>query len=228
MNRPFPLIRMQGIRKSYPMARGEVEVLKDVHLQLQPGQILAVVGASGAGKSTLLHIIGALDRPTQGNYYYMGKDVLSYSERRLARFRNQTIGFVFQFHHLLPEFTALENTMIPLMISGKGSRKENAEKALGLLVEVGLEERASHRPTELSGGEQQRVAIARALANDPEILLADEPTGNLDTRTSQTIFDLMIRLNHQRGLSMILVTHNMELAQRTNFQMRLQDGVILD
>ncbi|MGA1864838.1 MAG: ABC transporter ATP-binding protein [bacterium] len=228
MNNSGPLLKMEGIRKSYPMGTGEVEVLRDVHLMLPPGGMLSIVGVSGAGKSTLLHIIGALDRPTEGYYYYRDKNVFSYSERKLARFRNKTIGFVFQFHHLLPEFTALENTMIPLMISGKGTRKENANKARGLLAEVGLEERKAHKPSELSGGEQQRVAIARALANDPELLLADEPTGNLDTRTSQTIFDLMVKLNKQRGMSTIIVTHNMELAKRTDCRLRLQDGKILD
>lgn len=228
MNNSTPLLKMEGIRKSYPMGIGQVEVLRNVHLMLPPGGMLSVVGESGAGKSTLLHIIGTLDRPTEGYYYYRDKDVFEYSERKLAGFRNNKIGFVFQFHHLLPEFTALENTMIPLMISGKGTRKENANKARGLLAEVGLEEREAHKPSELSGGEQQRVAIARALANNPELLLADEPTGNLDTRTSQTIFDLMVKLNKQRGMSTIIVTHNMELAKRTDCSLRLQDGIILD
>ena len=228
MNNSTPLLKMEGIRKSYPMGIGEVEVLRDVHLMLQPGGMLSIVGASGAGKSTLLHIIGALDRPTEGYYYYRDKNIFTYSERKLAKFRNNTIGFVFQFHHLLPEFTALENTMIPLMISGKGTRKENANKARKLLAEVGLEAREAHKPSELSGGEQQRVAIARALANDPELLLADEPTGNLDTRTSQTIFDLMVKLNKERGMSTIIVTHNMELAKRTDCRLKLQDGIILD
>jgi len=228
MNNSTPLIRMEGIRKSYIMGAGLVEVLKDIHLELKSGGILSIVGASGAGKSTLLHIIGALDRPTNGIYYYKDKNIFTYSERRLAKFRNQTIGFVFQFHHLLPEFTALENTMIPLMILGKRDKGEIMDKARNLLVEVGLGDRASHKPSELSGGEQQRVAIARALVNDPEVLLADEPTGNLDTKTSDIIFDLMTRLNNQRGMSMILVTHNLELAKRTNLKLRLQDGIILD
>ena len=228
MNNNIPLIRMKGIRKSYFMGMGQLEVLRDVHLELQSGGILSIVGASGAGKSTLLHIIGALDRPTEGYYYYKDEDIFTYSEMKLAKFRNNMIGFVFQFHHLLPEFTALENTMIPLMISGRGTRKEITDKARGLLAEVGLEAREEHKPSELSGGEQQRVAIARALANDPELLLADEPTGNLDTRTSQTIFDLMVKLNKQRGMSTIIVTHNMELAKRADCKLRLQDGVILD
>jgi lipoprotein-releasing system ATP-binding protein len=228
MNNSAPLLKMEGIRKSYFMGIRQVEVLRNVHLMLQPGEMLSIVGASGAGKSTLLHIIGALDRPTEGYYYYRDKNIFAYSERKLAKFRNDTIGFVFQFHHLLPEFTALENTMIPLMISEKGTRKENTNKAQELLAEVGLEAREAHKPSELSGGEQQRVAIARALANDPELLLADEPTGNLDTRTSQTIFDLMARLNEQRGMSTIIVTHNMELAKRTDCRLKLQDGIILD
>ena len=228
MNNNILLLKMEGIRKSYLMGAGQIEVLKDIHLELQSGGILAIVGASGAGKSTLLHIIGALDRPTKGDYYYKGRNIFNDSERKLAKFRNCAIGFVFQFHHLLPEFTALENIMIPLMILGKGTKKEMINKARGLLAEVGLEAREAHKPSELSGGEQQRVAIARALANDPELLLADEPTGNLDTRTSQNIFDLMMKLNHQRGMSMIIVTHNMELAKRTDCRLRLQDGVILD
>ena len=228
MNDPNSLISLRGIHKSYHMGGEELDVLKDVDLELKSGTILAVLGASGAGKSTLLHIIGALDRPTKGHYFYKGRDVFRYSERELARFRNQTIGFVFQFHHLLPEFTALENTMIPLMILGKRDKGEIMDKARNLLVEVGLGDRASHKPSELSGGEQQRVAIARALVNDPEVLLADEPTGNLDTKTSDIIFDLMTRLNNQRGMSMILVTHNLELAKRTNLKLRLQDGIILD
>ncbi len=228
MNNNAPLLKLEGIRKSYFMGIGQLEVLRDVHLVLQPGGVLSVVGASGAGKSTLLHIIGALDRPTEGYYYYKGKDIFTYSERKLARFRNSTIGFVFQFHHLLPEFTALENTMIPLMIAGNGTKREIMNKARTLLAEVGLEAREEHKPSELSGGEQQRVAIARALANDPELLLADEPTGNLDTRTSQNIFDLILKLNKQRGMSTIIVTHNMELANRTDCRFRLQDGVILD
>ena len=228
MNDPNPHISLKGIHKSYMMGGGALEVLKDVNLELTPGEILAIVGASGAGKSTLLHIIGALDRPTKGEYLYKGKDVFGYSDRQLARFRNQSIGFVFQFHHLLPEFSALENTMIPLMIFGKRDRREVMDKARGILEEVGLGDRESHKPSELSGGEQQRVAIARALANDPELLLADEPTGNLDTKTSDKVFDLMTRLNHQRGMSMILVTHNLELAKRTDLKFRLQDGAILD
>lgn len=222
------LLKMTGIHKSYPMADRRVEVLKGVDLELEFGGILAVVGASGAGKSTLLHIIGALDKPTTGKYDYKEREVFKYSDRELAGFRNSAIGFVFQFHHLLPEFTALENTMMPLMISGKLGKEEIKEKAQMLLTEAGLEDRKFHKPSELSGGEQQRVAIARALANDPELILADEPTGNLDTQTSHSIFDLLIRLNSQRGMSMILVTHNMELAKRAKCRLRLKDGVILD
>jgi len=210
------------------MGGGLVEVLKGVSLELYPQQIMAIIGASGAGKSTLLHIIGALDRPTFGDYLYNERDVFKQTNRELAFFRNMKIGFVFQFHHLLPEFTALENIKIPLMISAAKDKAEMEDKAMMLLKEVGLNERVFHKPSELSGGEQQRVAIARALANDPELLLADEPTGNLDTYTSGAIFDLMIRLNNQRGMSMILVTHNMELTKRLSLCHTLQDGVILD
>ncbi|MGA1844015.1 MAG: ABC transporter ATP-binding protein [bacterium] len=228
MNNSVPLIQLKDIHKSYPMGSGCVDVLKGIDLMLQQGGTMAVVGASGAGKSTLLHIIGALDRPSKGRYHYKGMEVFGLSDRKMARFRNRTIGFVFQFHHLLPEFTALENTMIPLMIAGTLVRREIEERARGLLVEVGLEHRESHRPSELSGGEQQRVAIARALVNEPELLLADEPTGNLDTKTSESVFDLMIRLNEKKGMSMLVVTHNRELAGRAAWQLRLQDGMIVD
>ncbi|MBN2374053.1 ABC transporter ATP-binding protein [bacterium] len=222
------LLKMTDIHKSYPMAGMQVDVLKGVDLDLESGGVLAVVGASGAGKSTLLHIIGALDRPTKGGYHYKDHDVFKCSDRELAGFRNSTIGFIFQFHHLLPEFTALENIMMPLMISGKAKKEEIREKAQTLLKEVGLENREFHRPSELSGGEQQRVAIARALANDPELILADEPTGNLDTQTSHSVFDLLVGLNSQRGMSMIFVTHNMELAKKAKHRLRLKDGVVLD
>ncbi len=228
MNGIPPLLKLINIYKSYPMGHGWVDVLKGVDLELNPGQIMAIVGASGAGKSTLLHIIGALDRPTKGIYFYGNKEVFALTNKEAAFFRNNKIGFVFQFHHLLPEFTALENVMIPLMISGKKNKEDILLKARELLAEVGLDDRESHKPSELSGGEQQRVAIARALANDPELLLADEPTGNLDTRTSNDIFNLMIRLNNIRGMSMILVTHNIELTKMVNCCHRLQDGIILN
>jgi lipoprotein-releasing system ATP-binding protein len=222
------LLKMEDVHKSYPMGGDWIEVLKGVSLELKPGGIMAVVGASGAGKSTLLHIIGALDRPTRGNYMYRDQEVFARTNSELSRFRSSAIGFVFQFHHLLPEFTALENTMMPLMISKRHQKEEMREKAQKLLAEVGLQNREFHIPAKLSGGEQQRVAIARALANDPELLLADEPTGNLDTQTSLAVFDLMLRLNAERGMSMIVVTHNLELARLAGSWLHLHDGVIVD
>ena len=184
------------------------------------------IGASGAGKSTLLHILGALDRPSSGRVTYRGQDLFAQSDRELADFRSSTIGFVFQFHHLLPEFTALENVMMPALIARK-ERRQAEQAARALLAEVGLEHRLLHRPGELSGGEQQRVAIARALVMEPELLLADEPTGNLDARTSETIHELLIKVQKQTGISMVVVTHNERIAARMERVVRLQDGLIL-
>jgi len=184
-----------------------------------------VVGASGAGKSTLLHIIGTLDRPTSGKIYYEGVDVFSLNDERLARFRNEEIGFVFQFHHLLPEFTALENVAMPAMIMGKKFQRVK-ESALGYLKAVGLEDRAFQRPPNLSGGEQQRVAVARALMNSPKIILADEPSGNLDSANAQILHDLIWNLSRQYGHTFIVATHNESLARKADRTVRIVDGVI--
>lgn len=220
-------IRVENVSKTYHIEAKDLQVLKQVHLQIRERAMLSIVGASGAGKSTLLHILGALDRPTQGNVYYNGEDIFRLNDAKLARFRNQHIGFVFQFHHLLPEFTALENVMMPLLIrrTPPGTAEE---KAQAVLKEVGLEARVNHKPGELSGGEQQRVAIARAIVNEPSILFADEPTGNLDTKTGERINEVLRGLNENLGISIVLVTHNIALARTAERIIHLRDGEIVE
>jgi len=219
------LLEVVDLCKSYQSGDRVVDVLSGISLQIRSGEIIALVGASGAGKSTLMHIMGALDRPSSGTVRYMGEDLFRKSERQLATFRNSSIGFVFQFHHLLPEFTALENVMMPALINGL-ARGEAMSRAASLLDEVGLKQRVSHKPGELSGGEQQRVAVARALVMGPKLLLADEPTGNLDMKTSESIHQLFTDLHASRGLTVLVVTHNEKLAARTDRQIRLLDGKI--
>jgi len=221
------LLETVDLCKSFRDGDRVVNVLGGISLQVHSGEIIALLGASGAGKSTLMHIMGALDRPSAGTVRYMGEDLFRKSESQLATFRNSAIGFVFQFHHLLPEFTALENVMMPALINGM-SRKEAMDRAESLLAEVGLKQRVSHKPGELSGGEQQRVAVARALVMDPKLLLADEPTGNLDMKTSESIHQLFTDLHARRGLTVVVVTHNEMLAARTGRQIRLLDGKIQD
>jgi lipoprotein-releasing system ATP-binding protein len=211
------------------MAGKEIQVLNGISLKFHKGEIVAIIGASGAGKSTFLHILGALDSPTSGKVLFEGTDICSKNDTERAQFRNEKVGFVFQFHHLLPEFTALENVMMPGLIqSGNGSRKWNRKTiendAQDLLHRVGLSERLSHRPGALSGGEQQRVAVARALLLRPSVILADEPTGNLDTNTSNKIFDLIKELNHQNGTAFIIVTHNEKLAMAADRIIKMVDG----
>lgn len=220
------LLTVKGLCKNYCMGADTVPVLKGIDLEVAQATTTALVGASGAGKSTLLHILGALDRPSSGLVTYKGQPLFSKSDRELADFRSRTIGFVFQFHHLLPEFTALENVMMPALIA-RTERRQAELTARALLGEVGLEHRLLHRPGELSGGEQQRVAIARALVMEPELLLADEPTGNLDTRTSEAIYELLVKIQKQTGVSMIVVTHNEGIAARMERVVRLFDGLIL-
>ena len=203
-----------------------MEVLKGVDLTFSQGEKAAIVGASGVGKTTLLHVLGTLDRPTSGKVLYEGKDIFNLNEKDLALFRNREIGFVFQFHHLLPEFSALENTMMPCLIQGLPKR-EAASRAEAILNLVGLQERLSHKPGELSGGEQQRVAVARALVLGPKVLLADEPTGNLDTQTGESVFDLLQELNQIKGVTLIIVTHNLKLAEKMTRQIQLVDGKTL-
>ncbi|RMH13664.1 MAG: ABC transporter ATP-binding protein [Gemmatimonadetes bacterium] len=203
----------------------ELHVLQGVELRVDPGEVVAVVGASGAGKSTLLHLLGALDRPTRGEVRVGGRSLAGLSAEALAAVRNRYLGFVFQFHHLLREFSALENVMMPMLIAGM-ERAEARRLAEERLAAVGLAGRLDHRPGQLSGGEQQRVAVARALANDPLVLLADEPSGNLDEHTSERLHDLLFELRDRRGLAMVLVTHNRELAARADRILRLEDGVL--
>ena len=200
-----------------------MEVLKGVDLTFSQGDKAAIVGASGVGKTTFLHVLGTLDRPTSGKVLYEGKDVYTLNEKGLAHFRNREIGFVFQFHHLLPEFSALENTMMPCLIQGI-PKKESVSRAEAILTLVGLKERLSHKPGELSGGEQQRVAVARALVLEPKVLLADEPTGNLDGKTGESVFDLLRELNRIKGVTLIVVTHNLRLAEKLSRQVQLVDG----
>ena len=229
------LIETSQLRKSFTMRAGELHVLKGIDLSINEGEMVGIVGASGVGKSTLLHILGTLDKPTIGKVFLNGIDIFSLDEDSLATFRNETIGFVFQFHHLLPEFTALENVMMPGLINkgsrGQGSKglsyKEIIKKAEVLLNEMGLSERKGHRPGELSGGEQQRVAVARALVLEPKIVLADEPTGNLDTETGEELFNLLIHLNKAKGITFIIVTHNESLSGRCHRTLRMVDGRIL-
>lgn len=216
-------IQVQQLYKSFGNGTKRVEVLKGIDLSFARGEMAAIVGASGAGKTTFLHILGTLDRPTSGKVLYGGKDIFTLNERDLARFRNQEIGFVFQFHHLLPEFSAVENTMMPCLIQGM-SRKEAAQRAEAILTLVGLKERLSHKPGELSGGEQQRVAVARAMVLEPKILLADEPTGNLDSKTGASVFALLQELNHLKNVTLIMVTHNPSLAAQMPRQILLTDG----
>jgi len=221
------LIEVREVFKVFGNGDKRVEVLRGIHLTFPRGERTAIVGASGAGKTTLLHILGVLDRPTSGKVLYWGEDVFRLNERELALFRNREVGFVFQFHHLLPEFSALENTMMPCLIGGL-SKKEAANRAEAILTLVGLKDRLPHKPGELSGGEQQRVAVARALVMEPKVLLADEPTGNLDTKTGDSVFDLLLELNRVKNVTLVIVTHNLQLAGRMSRQIRMVDGVPME
>jgi lipoprotein-releasing system ATP-binding protein len=218
-----PLVSVAGVRKTFHHLGRPLEVLRGIDLEIGAGEVIAIVGPSGAGKSTLLHCIGTLDLPTAGAITITGRDVTQLEGAQVAALRNRAIGFVFQFHHLLPEFTALENVQMPGLIAGQ-SRKETEGRARALLGEVGLAERATHRPGELSGGEQQRVALARALFLEPAILLADEPTGNLDSATSEAIHDLFFDINGRRGTTIVVVTHNTVFAERMPRIVRMRDG----
>ncbi|MBM4313305.1 MAG: ABC transporter ATP-binding protein [Deltaproteobacteria bacterium] len=219
------MIRVENLNKTFLKDGLKIEVLRDLNLQVAQGQSLAVVGVSGSGKSTLIHILGTLDQPTSGAVLFDGVDVFTWPEKKLAAFRNRKIGFVFQFHNLLPEFSALENAMMPALIR-RIPKTEARRKAEAILGEVGLGDRMTHKPGELSGGEQQRVAIARALILEPEILLADEPTGNLDTETGKKIEAILLALNSAKRITLIVVTHNQSLADRMSQQIGLRDGRI--
>ncbi len=220
---PNALVVASNVCKSFQHMGRTLEVLRGIDLDIFEGELVAIVGPSGAGKSTFLHCVGTLDVPTRGSLRVDGEELTTLSGSRLAELRNRTVGFVFQFHHLLPEFNAVENVIMPGLIQGK-SRREMEPKALALLDEVGLKERALHRPGELSGGEQQRVALARALVLEPKLILADEPTGNLDSATSAQIHDLFFSINRQRGTTIVVVTHNASLAASLPRVVTLKDG----
>ena len=229
MNSPnggAPPLVARELRRSYPGVSGpELHILRGVDLSVEWGEAVAIVGASGSGKSTLLHLLGALDRASGGSVHVGGADIAALSDEEAAELRNRRIGFVFQFHHLLRDFTALENVMMPALIRGEGMPAAGT-RATKLLDQVGLGERLSHKPRKLSGGEQQRVAVARALVNDPLIILADEPTGDLDTATSEDVQDILFEMKERHGVALVVVTHNRELAGRTERVLRLREGVL--
>jgi lipoprotein-releasing system ATP-binding protein len=221
------ILKAENIYKSFKTVKKvSLEILKGISLEIEAEKITVIVGASGAGKSTLLHLLGALDRPDSGEVIYKNNDIFKLSDERLAKFRNKNIGFIFQFHHLLPEFTALENVAIPQMINGT-SLKDASEKSKELLETVGLSERAEHKPAELSGGEQQRVAVARALANNPQIIFADEPTGNLDSANSDAIHKLIVELKEKYNKTFVIVTHNQNLVELADKVFEIKDGKLI-
>ncbi|MCS6296618.1 MAG: ABC transporter ATP-binding protein [Nitrospira sp.] len=220
------MIDVVDLYKTFPMGGRELVVLNNINLRIQRGELIAIMGASGAGKSTLLQILGTLDRPTKGTVSFEGQNLFQLTEQQQAEFRNKRVGFVFQFHHLLPEFTALENACLPAMIQ-KREMADVVGEATKLLGEVGLGDRLHHKPGELSGGEQQRVSVARALMQQPDLVLADEPTGNLDTHTGDALFALLRQLNRSRGTTFVIVTHNDKLSAQADRIVSMQDGTII-
>jgi len=221
------ILSASGVCREFQTIEGTLAVLKGISLEVRRGQVAAVTGASGVGKSTLLHILGGLDKPSRGEVSVSGTSFTGMSEAELARFRNQKVGFIFQFHYLLDDFSALENVMIPIILAGK-SHAQAARRGELLLEQVGLSDRQTHRPKELSGGEQQRVAVARALANETEIVLADEPSGNLDTATGRKLHELLFRLNAENSTSFLIATHNRELAERCDNEYQLANGKLAE
>ncbi len=222
MSNPI-LLQCNDLCKRYQEGSVQTDVLRNVSFSVAPGEMMAIVGSSGSGKSTLMHLLGGLDTPTSGDVVFNGKSLNGMSSSAKAELRNRELGFIYQFHHLLPDFTAMENVAMPLLI-GKVGKAEAEAKAMEMLTAVGLDKRAKHRPSELSGGERQRVAIARALVNNPRLVLADEPTGNLDARNADAIFDLLGELNVRQATAFLVVTHDLHLAKRLNRQMEMRDG----
>lgn len=219
------VLNVSGLNKTYAQADLSVEVLKNIDLQVNAGEKHAIIGASGAGKSTLLHLLGGLDQVSGGQVEVMGQSLSKLSERKLGQLRNQYLGFIYQFHHLLQEFDAMENIMMPLLIR-RASREEAMDRAMTLLNRVGLEHRARHKPGELSGGERQRVALARALVTSPACVLADEPTGNLDEKTANSMMELMVDLNESENTALVIVTHDLAIASSMQFQWEMHDGML--
>ncbi|MBK7652757.1 MAG: ABC transporter ATP-binding protein [Flammeovirgaceae bacterium] len=217
------MLKAEGLKKSY----GALNVLKGVDIEINKGEVVSIVGASGAGKSTLLHILGTLDKPDEGRLYLAGKEVFTQSAKDLADFRNKNLGFVFQFHNLLPEFSAMENIMIPGLIA-KTEEKKVKDRSLKLLESLGLKDRAMHKPSELSGGEQQRVAVARALINEPALIFADEPSGNLDSNNAKELHQLFFKLRDDFGQTFVIVTHNQEFAAMTDRKLEIKDGKMVN
>ncbi|WP_310742714.1 lipoprotein-releasing ABC transporter ATP-binding protein LolD [Pasteurella multocida] len=219
------LLHCQHITKYYQEGSQQTQVLKDVSFSMQAGELVAIVGSSGSGKSTLLHVLGGLDQPTSGEVFIQNQSLQKINANQLAQLRNQYLGFVYQFHHLMADFSALENVMMPMLI-GKQNKSEAQDRAEKMLTAVGLSHRISHRPSALSGGERQRVAIARSLVNHPALVLADEPTGNLDRKTTESIFDLIKKLNQEQNIAFLLVTHDLALAEKLSRRLVMQDGVL--
>ena len=219
------LLSCQNVSKFYQEGAQQTEVLKQVSFSMQPSELVAIVGSSGSGKSTLLHTLGGLDQPSSGEVFIKGQSLQQMGPNALAKLRNQYLGFVYQFHHLMADFTALENVMMPMLI-GQQNKTEAQDRAEQILSAVGLQHRISHRPSALSGGERQRVAIARALVNNPALVLADEPTGNLDHKTTESIFELIQQLNQEKQIAFLLVTHDLNLAEKLNRRLIMQDGVL--
>lgn len=222
---PNELLRCENLSKFYQEGEQSTQILKNVSFTMNDRELVAIVGSSGSGKSTLLHTLGGLDQASEGDVFIKGKSLKNLSSNELAKLRNQHLGFVYQFHHLMADFSALENVMMPMLI-GKQNKREAQDRAEKMLQAVGLSHRITHRPSALSGGERQRVAIARALVNNPALVLADEPTGNLDQKTTESIFDLIKQLNQEQGIAFLLVTHDLGLADKLNRRLVMQDGIL--